>query len=904
MWKVTDARGGVTEYTYDIAHRMLTITDPRSIVYLETDYDVTGRVELQTQADGGEYAFDYTVNGSGQITQADVTNPRGYIRRVAFNSDRFLTSDTQALGEAIERTTSYTRASASNLVETATDALGRVTRYTYDSKGNVATVTRLYGTADAVTTTYASDPTFSVLTAVTDPLSHTTSFAYDSQGRIQSSTNALSHQTTFATNTAGQVVSVTDPLSKVTQFTYTAGDLVSIETPLGHSTARFTDAAGRLIGVTDATGARTQVAYNAHDQMTKITDPQGGETTFTYDGNGNLLTLTDARNKTTTWTYDDMDRVETRTDPLNRAESFVYDLMGDLTSWTDRKAQVTTYQYDALGRQTFVGFETTAGPMYASTIATTYDAGDRATDIVDSVAGTIERTYDLLDRVTEEVTPEGTISYTYDDASRRATMTVAGQTAVSYGYDNADRLTGVTRGTPTVTVAYDNADKRTSLTLPNGIVVEYTYDDDSRLTGLTYRLAMSTLGTLTYGYDAAGQRTTLGGTYARTGLPIALASATYDDANQIASFGGVSFSYDRNGNVASDGVRTYTWNARNELASLSGPISATFAYDGFGRRRSKTIGGTTTQFLYDGLNPVQELAGATPTANLLTGLDIDEYFTRTDAAGVRSFLTDALGSSVALADGPGTVQTAYTYEPFGNVTTSGSTTNNTFAFTGREADGTGLHFYRARYYDGVLARFIGEDPAGISAGAHLHTYADNDPIDATDPLGLAPCCRQRYGDCVANCIEKERFNLGTVLGTLGGFFGVGTVPKTATEIAKGRALGAMKNPTTTSQLSRWVGRLGGRGAGFGWIRDLGRTTAGTALGTIATGAVVFEGYYDIGTIFRCSVVCGQNKCAYRGRQLGPSRACGKEDFQWNRTSFNRACHGSLGCSVSPLNHWL
>ena len=66
------------------------------------------------------------------------------------------------------------------------------------------------------------------------------------------------------------------------------------------------------------------------------------------------------------------------------------------------------------------------------------------------------------------------------------------------------------------------------------------------MTGLTYKLGMSTLGTLTYGYDAAGQRTTVGGTYARTGLPAALASATYEDANQVTTFGGTSFTCDDN----------------------------------------------------------------------------------------------------------------------------------------------------------------------------------------------------------------------------------------------------------------------------------------------------------------------------------------------------------------------
>jgi hypothetical protein len=112
------------------------------------------------------------------------------------------------------------------------------------------------------------------------------------------------------------------------------------------------------------------------------------------------------------------------------------------------------------------------------------------------------------------------------------------------------------------------------------------------------------------------------------------------------------------------------------------------------RRRSKTIAGTTTHFLYDGLTPVQELSSGTPMANLLTGLGIDEYFTRTDSVGVHNYLTDALGSSVTLADGSGTVQTEYTYEPFGRTSATGTPTSNAFGFTGREIDGTGLSFYR------------------------------------------------------------------------------------------------------------------------------------------------------------------------------------------------------------------
>jgi YD repeat-containing protein len=93
--------------------------------------------------------------------------------------------------------------------------------------------------------------------------------------------------------------------------------------------------------------------------------------------------LTNARGETTTWSYDDRDRVGRGPDPLSRQESFTYDLDRLLTSSTDRKTQVTTATHDALHRRTFIGFDTTGAlPSYASTITTTYDTGDRATEIV------------------------------------------------------------------------------------------------------------------------------------------------------------------------------------------------------------------------------------------------------------------------------------------------------------------------------------------------------------------------------------------------------------------------------------------------------------------------------------------------------------------------------------------
>ena len=453
----------------------------------------------------------------------------------------------------------------------------------------------------------------------------------------------------------------------------------------------------------------------------------------------------------TSYAYSTMDRVTTRTDPLLHPETYTYDNNGNPTQGTDRKSQVTSRTYDALDRLSAVTYQD------GSTTTYTWDAGNRPTQLVDSLSGNITRTYDLLDRLTEEGTPEGTVSYTYDTAGRRASMTALGQPQVAYTYDNADRLTQITQGTSTVGFTYDNANRRTSLTLPNGVVTEYSYDAASRLTGLTYKNGPTVLGTLTYAYDAAGNRTTLGGTWAATGIPQPVSSATYNAGNQQLTFGGQTLSYDANGNLTSDGVNTYTWDTRNRLVALDGTsTTATFSYDALGRRQSTIVNGTTTQFLFDGLNPVQEI-GVGTTATLLTGLGIDEYLTRTDQAGTRSLLTDALGSTVALTDATGTVQTLYTYEPFGTATATGSDANP-FQFTGRENDGTELYYYRARYYHPWLQRFVSEDPIGFLAGdSNAYAYAGNRPASYRDSLGLCADpggIGPRY--CIDSFIEDKR----------------------------------------------------------------------------------------------------------------------------------------------------
>jgi RHS repeat-associated protein len=735
--KVTDPNSGATNYTYDSSHRMTTIKDPRAIVFLTNTYDANGRVSKQTQKDATTFLFAYTLDVNGKVIQTDVTDPRTNKRRVTFNADGYTLTDTRALGKPEEQTETYEREAGSNLVLSVTDPLNRKTSYAYNALGMVTSLTRLADTVDAVTSTFTYEPSFNQLQTITDPLSHSTSFAYDTQGNLLTITNPLNKTTTLTRNGAGQPLSISDPLNNTTLFTYSSGNLISITDPNGIIINRTFDTVARLSTVNDPAGNITQYVYDPLNRITQLMDALNGITAFTYDPNGNLLTLKDARLKTTTYTYDNMDRLATHKDPLTNSDSYLYDANGNLSQLTDRKPQITGYTYDALNRLTQITY---AGP---STTNYTFDNGNRLTQVVDSIAGTITRSYDGLDRLTSETTPQGSAIFTYDTANRRTSMTASGQSTVNYSYDEGNRLTQVSQDTSTVSFTYDDASRRSSLTIPNGIVVEYTYDRGSRLKELKYKNGVVELGNLLYLYDKAGNRNKVAGTFARTGMPQAVASATYNNGNRQTAFGGKTMVFDKNGNLTSladtSGTTIYTWNSRNQPTGISGPgVNASFVYDGLGRREQKTINGSLTELLYDILNPVQETSGATIKANILGGLGIDEYFTRNDIASSTSYiLPDAIGSVLALSDNSGTVQTEYTYDPFGNSTFSGASDTNPFEFTGRENDTTGLKYYRARYYNPQLQRFISEDPLGFGGGdANLYSYVFNDPIRRIDPSGL------------------------------------------------------------------------------------------------------------------------------------------------------------------------
>ena len=246
----------------------------------------------------------------------------------------------------------------------------------------------------------------------------------------------------------------------------------------------------------------------------------------------------------------------------------------------------------------------------------------------DSASGEYLLSYDNLDQLDGIAGPNGAVSYEYDAAGRRELMALPGFGALGYEYDNAGRLIEIAGGGQTVSLASDKADRLERLTLPDGIQQLYGYDKAGQATSITYKDGESTLGDLQYAYDLNGRTSAMWGSLATLALPNAMAGAEYNSANQLIDRGEEELEYDADGNLIKDGASEYDWDARGQLSAITGGASASFAYDPFGRRISKTLSETTTDLLYDGPNVVQESSGEELMATLFTGLQPDQLFSR------------------------------------------------------------------------------------------------------------------------------------------------------------------------------------------------------------------------------------------------------------------------------------
>jgi RHS repeat-associated protein len=255
----------------------------------------------------------------------------------------------------------------------------------------------------------------------------------------------------------------------------------------------------------------------------------------------------------------------------------------------------------------------------------------------------------------------------------------------------------------------------------------YGYDSLDRLTSATYTGTPAE----SYAYDSVGNRTS------------SQRSATYgyQPFNRLTNTSTASYLYDNNGNLTTKtegaGTTHFAWDFENRLIQVVTPAagSVTYKYDALGRRiQSAPSNGASTNFTYDGQDVAQDKTSTNVITEYLNAPGIDNKIRQKTGTTLYYFAKDHLGSTAALTDSKGALVERETYDAYGN---SAGSAKTRFGYTGRERDSlTGLMYYRARFYDPQLGRFISEDPVRFSGGSNWYAYVNNNPVNFSDPTGL------------------------------------------------------------------------------------------------------------------------------------------------------------------------
>jgi RHS repeat-associated protein len=784
--------GVTTTYGYDSSGDLLTktLTDTTT---QSIPYPTNGETEVWTYTWNNFLlasvetpnlkTTNYTYSASGALTK--ITNPLTQATNItSYTGGGYPLTITDPNGVLTTLTYDQRQRLTSSAVTTSGGV--RTTTYTIDPASELTKVTL----PDSSYLAYGYD-TAHWVTKTTDTLGNYIQYSLDALGdktqiNTYNSSSTLERQHSATFDALGRMLTDVGGVGQTTTYTYDPnGNALTITDPLMNETVRLFDALNRLYKSTDANSGVTQFTYDAHDRLLTVSDPDTNVTTYVRDGFGNSIQQASPDSGTSVYHYDADNNLTKKTDALSIVTNNTFDAL-DRVLTTQYPADSTlnvAYTYD----QTGTGYGFGIGHL---------------TSLTDP-AGSLSRSYDERGNMLTEKRINGTTTltttYTYDPASRIGTITYPDGSLVTDLFDTAGYLHQVKAkpsGTPITTtiatLAHEPFGPIDSATYGNGISEAWTFDTDYRSTNITDTLSGTALQNLTYGFDADNNVKTI------TDAVHAANSQTlnYDVINRLLNatsgtggYGSLVWTYDKNGNVKSfkvgTALTTYTYTSgtnrlatfatgglpktvvtnangnitsippansstfatfayskANRLASVTGsPTAASFVYDAFGRRFSKTDSGSTPilyTYAQDGRLIAENANGATTDYLYADGRPIS---TLQPSVGpgkpIDYILADRLGTPQLATNISGSTVWSTTYQPYGTTgTVTGSITQN-LRLPGQNTDAeTGFSYNLNRDYMPNLGRYLETDPVGLLGGLNTYSYAVGNPVTLVDPSGL------------------------------------------------------------------------------------------------------------------------------------------------------------------------
>ncbi|MGF6221015.1 RHS repeat-associated core domain-containing protein [Pseudomonas frederiksbergensis] len=647
------------------------------------------------------------------------------------------------------------------------------------------------------------------VTEATDPDGQVTHYHHDAQGRLLSIRFPDNSRHVFIWNGLGQLLEETLPDGSQRRFSYDAlGRQTTRQDEHGALTRYQWDAVGRLVQTTRPTGASRAFSYNAYgkitaerDELGRVTryeyaddlhlvsrriNPDGTQLRYRYD-NAQLL-LTEIENEAgekyrLDYTPNGLIRQETGFD--GRRTAYSYDLNGHLqekTEFGDDDSQlITGYQRDSAGRLLVKTLPDGVKVKYR------YNRLGRLVSVDDGHDHPLEFEYDAQDRLITEHQSWGTLRYCYDACGRLNHLRLPDNSKLDYHHAKGGALTAIDlNGTRLTTHQF--AFGREQQRQQGQLTSEYSYDDQGRLKAHAVSQQQQALYRRDYAYSPSGNLDHIADTrhgqrsyqynsldrlirvrHSRDQLPESFAhdpagnllmqdrpGPTTVKGNRLLMQGDCHFDYDAFGNLirerrgtAQKLVTEYRYDGQHRLIGVTQPngSQATYRYDAFGRRISKSVDGKTTEFFWQGDHLVAEHSQDHHRSYIYEPGSF-RPLAMLDGKGPRQacpfyYQLDHLGTPQELTDYSGDIIWAARYTAYGRLTRLNRDTHQVLdqplRFQGQYFDAeTGLHYNRHRYYNPDIGRYLTPDPSKLAGGLNGYQYTRN-PTGWVDPLGLSDC---------------------------------------------------------------------------------------------------------------------------------------------------------------------
>ena len=770
----TDPLGFITSYKYDANGNLVAIVDAENNV-TTISMDAYGRPLTSTDSTGNTTSYDYTqsndVSDLAPSRPTRATYPNGTSNTYTYNVFGRIASFTNQAGGV----QTFVTDESGMLVEQI-DALGKSTSYTYDGRGNLVTITNSLGestkseydlTGHLVRRIEANGGILSFnwdalgrLASTVDSLGYATLKTYRPDGAVEKIRQPDNSIVSFENDTSGRRTAITDPSGNVSKFSYDSNDQVTSKTDPFGSISRYSyDKAGNPSSITDRLGRVRRFIYNGMHRLTGEIWLSSNNQAVKYidikqDPNGNILSASDEV-ALLTMSYnsiDDLVSLSTTHKSLPVSTSFVltynFNALDNSFTIIDNDGVRVRYELDERSDLRSLVWE---GPGTFAPARVDYSRNS-----LGDVTSTVR--YTDLSRTQPAVASNYVFDRAKSDIGYDATNYNTNSNEIALeGYSNTDSFgpLGIQLEGNALSFEESNPLKRMSRIFhrnaSGGTLADYQYTHDIKG---QLKTESSASDTTTYTYDPNGQinecarrfQTSLSENfgYDASGNRISAInndgsfSYTVGSNNRIISNGIYTFEYDLEGNIVSKINSSthesvlYTYDHRNRLSKVSFHSSEnaitkeiSYTYDLFNRRIGKTINGEVNQYFYNGEQIWKEINSKAQITYFLVADTTDSWVARQSLAasslfsGLCWYISDRLGSvrSIVSSDGR-TVLSSNEYTVFGSLVSPAVTEeSNNFGFNGREREvETGLYYFRARYYDPMLGKFLSEDRFDFDAG--------------------------------------------------------------------------------------------------------------------------------------------------------------------------------------------